>query len=174
MKDSYRIRQTLALFFFLGKQEIRWYCHARMNLFRPILKVLAVVGVIVLTGCQTATPASRISANPVMFRMLSPEQQLMVQQGKICEGMNRDAVYLAWGNPNVPPVKGQQNGKPYEKWVYQAYEPVVVNSVGVGSAFCHALSAYAGTMTTSTAYVPQEIAWVIFENNIVTAWECRK
>ena len=27
---------------------------------------------------------------------------------------------------------------------------------------------------TSTAYVPKEVAWVMFENNIVTAWESRR
>ena len=145
-----------------------------MRLFRPILKVLAVVGAVVLGGCQSVTPGSRISANPVMFRMLSPEQQLMVQQGRICEGMTKDAVYLAWGNPNTPPVLGQQGGKPYEKWVYQVYEPVMMNSVGVATSFHHHGHWCSNAMGTSTAYVPKEVAWVMFENNIVTAWESRR
>ena len=145
-----------------------------MSLFRPILKVLAVVGVIVLTGCQTATPASRISANPVMFRMLSPEQQLMVQQGKICEGMSKEAVFLAWGNPNTEPVLGQQNGVSYEKWVYLTYQPVMMNTVGFSSGCWGGGPCYGPAVGTSTAYVPQEAAWVMFENDKVTSWERRK
>ena len=124
-----------------------------------------------LGACQTATPSTSISQNPVMFRQLSPEQQMLVQQGRICEGMSKDAVYLAWGNPNTPPVTGQQNGVSYEKWVYNTYQPVMVDSLTVGAGCWHGPHWCGGGVGTSTAYVPREAAWVMFQNNVVTSWE---
>lgn len=127
-----------------------------------------------LASCQTATPASRISQNPVMYNMLSPEQQVLVQQGRICEGMSKDAVYLAWGNPNTPPVTGQQDGASYEKWVYTTYQPVMVDSISTGFGCGYGHCWHGGGISTSTAYVPKDAAWVMFQNNKVTAWEARR
>ena len=169
------MRITLAPFFFLGKHEIRWYCHAAMNVFRCFLLMLSGLVVVTLLGaCQSMTPAERIGQNPVMFRMLSPEQQLLVQQGRICEGMTKEAVFLAWGNPNSAPVTGQQNGRTYEKWVYHVYQPVFVDTVGADIVCGHHGPVYCSGVGTSTAMVPSEVAWVMFQNNVVTAWESRK
>ena len=165
------MRPTLASFFLLGKHEIRCYCHARMSLFRYILPLIVCVVACALGSCQVVTPADRIGRNPVMFRTLSPEQQLLVQQGRICEGMTKDAVYLAWGNPGTPPVLGQQNGQSYEKWVYLEYRPVMVDSV---NAACVHYGSWCGGVGMSTAMVPVESAWVMFQNNVVTAWESRR
>lgn len=127
-----------------------------------------------LASCQTSSPLSRIDRNPTMFGMLSPEQQVLVQQGRICEGMSKDAVFLAWGNPNNTPLTGQQDGVPYEKWVYTVYQPVMMNTVGFGGG-CWYHGGWSGAgLGASTAYVPQEAAWVIFQNNKVTSWESRK
>lgn len=147
-----------------------------MSVFRYLLPLITGVAVFLLGSCQTATPVSRISQNPVMYNMLSPEHQVLVQQGRICEGMTKDAVFLAWGNPNTPPVSGQQEGKAYEKWVYHVYQPVTVDSVSFGGGGCwHHGPWYTGSgIHTSTAMVPTEAAWVMFENNVVTAWESRK
>lgn len=109
-----------------------------------------------------------------MFQQLTPEQQLMVQQGRICEGMTKDAVFLAWGNPNTPPVTGQQDGKTYEKWVYNVYQPVTVNTISIGGGWCHGPWYCGSGMGASTAMVPAEAAWVIFQNNLVTSWERRQ
>lgn len=99
----------------------------------------------------------------------------MVQQGRICEGMSKDAVYLAWGNPNSEPVKGQQDGMSYEKWVYLRYQPVTVDTVGFGTGcWYHGPHYFGSGLSTSTAMVPTEAAWVIFQNDVVTAWESRK
>ena len=142
-----------------------------MSLFRYILPLIVCVVACALGSCQVVTPADRIGRNPVMFRTLSPEQQLRVQQGRICEGMTKDAVYLAWGNPGTPPVLGQQNGQSYEKWVYLEYRPVMVDSV---NAACVHYGSWCGGVGMSTAMVPVESAWVMFQNNVVTAWESRR
>ena len=168
------MRLTLASFFFLGKQEIRWYCHASMSLFRYLLPVFACVSVFVLGACQSVSPADRIGQNPVMFSSLTPEQRVLVQQGRICEGMSRDAVYLAWGNPGTAPVVGQENGVSYEKWIYMEYRPVMVDTVGIAAGCGYHGPWCGGTGMTSTAMIPTERAWVMFQNNIVTAWESRR
>ena len=63
-----------------------------MRIFRAIQLLVLSLAALYLDSCQTATPTTRINQNPVMFRQLSPEQQLLVQQGRICEGMTKDAV----------------------------------------------------------------------------------
>ncbi len=142
-----------------------------MRVFQAFHLLVLSLGALLLDSCQTVTPATRIHQNPVMFRQLSPEQQLLVQQGRICEGMSKDAVFLAWGNPNTPPVYGQQNGVSYEKWVYNTYQPVMVDSVSVGGGCWHGPYWCGSGIGASTAYVPREAAWVMFQNNVVTSWE---
>ncbi len=146
-----------------------------MSLFRYLLPLSACMSVFVLGACQTVSPADRIGQNPAMFSMLSPEQRALVQQGRICEGMTKDAVYLAWGNPDTPPVVGQENGASYEKWIYMEYLPVTVDTVGITAGCVYHGPWHGGSgVTTSTAMISAERAWVMFQNNIVTAWESRK
>src|SRR6186713_451559 len=51
-----------------------------------------------LTGCTTVE--TRIAERPEAFRRLSPTDQTLVQQGRVRDGMSRDAVYIAWGPPS--------------------------------------------------------------------------
>lgn len=145
-----------------------------MRLFRTIQMMVTGAVAFLLGSCQTITPATRINQNPVMYNMLSPEQKVMVQQGQICEGMSKDAVYLAWGNPNTPPITGLQDGVSYEKWVYTTYQPVMVDSFNTGFGCGYGHHWHGGGISSSTAYVPQEAAWVMFQNGKVTAWEKRR
>ncbi|MDB4370343.1 hypothetical protein N9Z23_03525, partial [Akkermansiaceae bacterium] len=63
-------------------------------LFLPFLALFAV-------SCSSShTPAARISKNPKIFRALKPEQQALVEVGKIQNGMTPAAVFLAWGSPD--------------------------------------------------------------------------
>lgn len=130
---------------------------------------------LVLAACQTASPATRIEANPVMFRALSAEQQLMVQQGRIARGMSKEAVFLAWGKPASAPMVGEKNGKRFERWVYTVSRAVPVDSFGggywCGGPWCrHGWWPYGGM---DVAYVPENVASVTFENDCVTEWESR-
>ena len=169
------MRFTLALFFFLGKHEIRWYCHASMSAFRSISLLLVSLLVGVQVACQSVTPTDRIGSNPVMFRMLPPEQQSLVQQGRICKGMSPDAVLLAWGKPNAAPIEGEKDGKKLVRWVYKSYEPVMVTTDWFGAPVCGPRGwcdpFYAGT---GTAYVPTDSAYVEFTNGKVSAWERKR
>ena len=78
-------------------------------------------GVLLLTfalaGCTTIS--TRIQEHPQAFQSLSPTDQALVQQGKIREGMSREAVYIAWGAPGVR-VPGRNRGHIVETWVYDA------------------------------------------------------
>lgn len=124
---------------------------------------------IALSSCQTVTPETRIAENSAMFAQLSPEHKALVQQGRICEGMDSQAVFLAWGMPETQPTVGQQNGKYTERWVYESYEPVTVFNGGP-YGYWGPYGYYGGGMGTSTAFIPKQVAWVEFTNGKVTAW----
>ena len=72
-------------------------------------------GALVLSGCSTVS--SRIDANRATYEQLPPQQQSLVNQGKISGGMSQMAVYMAWGQPQQKAV-GMVRGVPTETWVY--------------------------------------------------------
>ena len=72
---------------------------------------------ILLAGCTTTE--TRIQERPEAFRALSPNDQALVQQGKIREGMSQDAVYIAWGPPSSR-LPGRARGRIVETWIYDA------------------------------------------------------
>ncbi len=126
-----------------------------------------------LVSCQVASPAERIRENPVLFASLPVEDKLLVQNGQIRAGMSQNAVRLAWGLPNSTPLVGEQDGKCTERWVYLRYEPVMV-SAGVGTGFGHGPCGWhhgCHGVGMNTATVPRQVAWVLFENGQVVAWE---
>ena len=73
----------------------------------------------------------RVSSFPGMYSKLNEDEKKAVQMGQVREGMSRDAVYLAWGNPTRI-MTGKREGKAYERWGYMAYQPVVMDGYGVG------------------------------------------
>ncbi len=89
----------------------------RLNFSRALMLSVALAGLF-LAGC--ATIESRISEHPEIFNSLSPRDQALVRQGRIREGMSRDAVWLAWGSPEQKGF-GRYHGKSTETWIYRAY-----------------------------------------------------
>jgi hypothetical protein len=73
---------------------------------------------LILSGCETTE--SRISQHPETFQRLSPQDQALVSQGKIREGMSQDAVWLAWGSPDQK-ATGSAHGRVVETWIYNDY-----------------------------------------------------
>jgi len=71
-----------------------------------------------LSGCSTTE--TRISEHPEIFRTLSAQDQALVSQGKIREGMSQNAVWLAWGAPDQKAV-GRARGRDVETWIYNDY-----------------------------------------------------
>lgn len=143
------------------KSKVFGFCAAAVLLLSPV-------------SCRSATPATRIAENPVLFRSLPEAQQQLVQQGRIAEGMSQDAVFLAWGAPNTAPYVGQKNGKSVIRWVYTYNEPVPVTS-NWGPGWWGPYGGWYGPygIDTGTAYIPRTAASVLFENNKVVSWEQR-
>jgi hypothetical protein len=75
-------------------------------------------GALLLTSCSTIE--SRISENPEIYRNLSSRDQALVNQGQIRYGMSRNAVWLAWGSPDLK-VIGNMRGHSTETWIYVHY-----------------------------------------------------
>lgn len=85
---------------------------------KTFLKLLGIFPVLLLLGCSTTKVIEkRISKHPEMMGQLSEEHQLLVRQGRVTEGMNRNAVFLAWG-PADSVTQGSKDGKSVETWLY--------------------------------------------------------
>lgn len=125
----------------------------------------------VLVSCASVTPADRIRENPAMYSNLPPAQQALVQQGRICNGMNQDAVFLAWGMPNDRPLVGQAGKENFEKWVYTRMRPVMVDRPYWGGFYGPGYWGPYWGGGWDTAYVPEVCATVTFEKGKVTGWE---
>jgi hypothetical protein len=85
---------------------------------RLILQALFACGLsltFLLAGCSTVE--TRIQENPGAYQRLSPNDQALVQHGRIREGLSRDAVYIAWGPPSQR-AEGRMRGSAIETWIY--------------------------------------------------------
>lgn len=81
-----------------------------------LLAICAIASALLVLGA-CSTPETRISEKPEAYRSLSATDQALVSQGKIHEGMSRDAVYIAWGAPNQR-AEGRNRGRSVETWIY--------------------------------------------------------
>ena len=89
----------------------------KRRIIQQALLACAVTLTLLATGCTT--PETRIQEKQEAFRALSPNDQALVQQGKIREGMSQDAVYIAWGPPSSR-LPGRSRGRIVETWIYDA------------------------------------------------------
>ncbi len=94
----------------------------RRNFFWA-LTIAVAFNALLFGGC--ATVQSRISAHPEIYQSLSPQDQALVSQGRIREGMTQNAVWLAWGSPEQKMV-GAARGRPVETWLYLGFGTVAV------------------------------------------------
>src|SRR5579871_321943 len=71
-----------------------------------------------LAGCAGVSPIeSRKEHRADAYAALTPQFQSLVNSGQICEGMNADAVYIAWGPPDET-KRGESSEGPTETWRY--------------------------------------------------------
>ena len=89
----------------------------KRRIIQQALLACAVSFTLLATGCTTTE--TRIAERPEAYRALSPNDQALVQQGKIREGMSQDAVYIAWGPPSSR-LPGRNRGRIVETWIYDA------------------------------------------------------
>ena len=142
---------------------------------RPLRNtLLAAAATCLFANCTTtSTPAGRIERNPSMYSSLPSSHKRAIQSGQLVEGMNKNAVYLAWGRPSGI-KEGSAYGKKLEKWRYVGHRPIYVNHIGIGSGYgrrgryCN--SGYYDYGHT-VDYVPYTAAVVEFHNGKVSGWE---
>lgn len=140
---------------------------------------LSVLAVILLSQCAS-TVERRIERNPALYASLSTQDQQLVRQRQLREGMAKDAVFLAVGKPDRV-ASGRKNGKDYERWTYLGTETVTTQTFGLGMGGWGGWGGawggcgpffdpffMGGPMVT---YIPYEAAWVDFVNGRVSGWQ---
>ncbi len=147
-----------------------------------LLLLLPFIGLFVVS-CSTSTPTTRIKSAPQLFEPLSPKHKELVSQGTIEKGMPKDAVYLAWGNPDSR-SEGEQSGRPFEKWLYSGLAPVHYNSYRYGFTYGPYYGRRYGRysrglypnyrLSTGIGYTPVLSKWVKFQNGRVESWQRRR
>ena len=142
----------------------------------------AALAVIALSSCASSNPASRVASHPALMEGLSGEHRNLVLQGRVKEGMNKDAVFLAWGRADEI-TRGSEGGRESELWRYVALKPVYHTSIGMSMGFGRGYNRYGRYgrncggfygdpfFETGPDYVPVTAAVVRFRNNKVTSWE---
>src|SRR5207247_2378184 len=108
----------------------------RMLLAFRIMKIipaLMAASALLIASC-TSPIVRRIERNSDLYQALSTRQKELVQQGRIEEGMNKKAVFLAWGKPDRA-AKGSRNGREYERWSYADYEPTYTAGPSSGPTY---------------------------------------
>jgi len=119
----------------VAKSTIHVYtmCIMRKKIIIPVVATLLTL---VINSCAPTTPAKRIKKSPAVFEQLSPSDQELAKQGQIKEGMEKNAVLIALGQPSRVNA-GSKDGVPFEKWFYtdatQAYNSVSYGHVGFGA-----------------------------------------
>lgn len=89
----------------------------RKNIYRAAAASIF-ASAIFLAGCSTTE--TRIADHPEIYQRLSAQDQALVSQGKIREGMSENAVWLAWGAPDQK-AAGTARGRAVETWIYNEY-----------------------------------------------------
>lgn len=127
--------------------------------------------VVLLASCSS-TPQSRIQKNPEMFLSLPAKQQELVKQGKIDQGMNQSAVYLAMGNPDGK-ITGNREGRSFVRWDYSILVPVYTS--GFGGYYGHGYRGrggyYGAGYYPTVSYVPTRGSSIYFRKGAVVGWE---
>lgn len=152
------------------------------TLAKALLCLAVVVG---LSSCSSPLER-RIANNPTLYQKLADSDKVLINQGRIREGMTKEAVFLSWGRPDQV-AEGSAKGVKSEKWTYMGSQPVYVNNVGFGwgggfgggfygrrglgygygGLWDPYWGGYGGPAVT---YVPYKVATVDFRGNRVTGY----
>ncbi len=151
---------------------------------------MAISGALLTSSCAVTTnPSGRAARNPAAVEGFSSEHRELALAGKLCEGMNKDAVYIAWGRPDSV-SRGSETGREVEIWRYTTlrtyYRPHVGLGYGYGRGYghgglhgggfggCDGFSGdpfYGHGFSHGPDYVPVTSGVVRFKGGVVRAWE---
>ena len=150
----------------------------RNRFFLLLAQLPLTLGALWFTGCTTVPNPQdrRIGENPQWYQSLSQSDQLLVRQARIREGMGKNAVFLAWGQPDSV-TTGTDHGKPVETWIYTAVQPQYVTGFSMGGPAYYGggFYGYGGpSVFQDVVYTQEPAAMVRFENERVTAWQARQ
>ncbi|HEY8995932.1 MAG TPA: hypothetical protein VIM71_14805 [Lacunisphaera sp.] len=135
----------------------------------PPLLVLFLSGILLLAGCATSTPQSRISEHRELYRSFPSEVQRKVSAGKVDVGFTEEMVQLALGEPQRRVTRQTESGTD-EVWIYASSEPRVSFGFGFGSYGRRSASSV-GVATSTGGYGREERMRVVFRDGKVTAVE---
>lgn len=145
-----------------------------------ILFLLSLAAAFTCVSCTSSSPDTRIGNNPTMYDRLPSSQQVLVDKGQIKQGMSKEGVFLAWGNPDAK-VEGEESGKFFERWTYTRLTPIHTNSVNFGYGRGYGCNRgynpygyYGGGRygySQDVTYVQTKAASVDFKDGRVTRWQ---
>lgn len=146
---------------------------------KQILPLLAGLTALIFCSCSS-TVSSRIEKNPEIYNALGVDEQELVANGQIAEGMSPGGVFLALGSPDRR-LEGSSEGTRTMRWDYTSLSPVYGNQFygGFGTGFGgwgrggrFGRRGFGGFGFGPTVnYVPTRSGTVLFENDRVRSWE---
>lgn len=148
------------------------------------LLLMTLAAAFICVSCTSGSPATRIEKNPTLYDQLPSSQQALVDKGQIKQGMSKEAVFLAWGNP-ASKAEGEESGKHFERWTYSGLRPVYTSSLNIGYGHGYGYSRcynpygyYSGGRygrgygySQAVTYVPTKAASVDFKDGRVSRWQ---
>jgi hypothetical protein len=140
---------------------------------KKLLSLLPALCALLLASCASPI-VKRIEHNPNLFNALPETHKRLAANGQITEGMSKEAVFIAWGNPNRK-SGGSRQGRKSERWSYAGYDAIHGGYFGVGHGYGghHGHHYYYDTglfYEPTVTYVPYERKWAEFTNDRVSAW----
>jgi len=150
----------------------------------PVSKALAlaVVCVALLANACASRPASerRFEQNPEIVAKIPARERDLVRRGEVAEGMSRDAVFIAWGRPDVV-RSGSSEGRERERWTYLSRSGGHTTSVGFSTGGYGGLHTGVGYRYGpfvgfgNDPYYPHHVVRSVeFVGDRVTSWESRR
>ena len=134
---------------------------------RPGLFIGWLAVAVLATGCATSSIEQRRTERREAYEGLAPDVRAGVDRGEIREGLDTNAVFIAWGSPTqvegtTTPEGVQVRWEYWRTWTrlypYWSYEP--------GPNGYYATVEYR-PIARSWKYLS---AWVAFQNNRVVRW----
>ncbi len=140
---------------------------------------VCVLALVTLASCVNPRE-KRIANNQNIYNALPANDQMLIQQGRVREGLSKEAVFLSLGRPDQV-ATGKKSGKSIEQWTYMGSQPVFTNTYSMGMGwgggyrgrggygYCGAWDPFWGS-GQSVVYIPYKAASVTFTNNRVTEY----